>query len=98
MENKEIWWLSNFLTSTHVAHYIQSSSVHVTGNVVYIDVSNPLKIQIRQENGSSLMLIKSDDKVELEASSDFRSASYVIQSTKVEIVYNNGELRIYLPD
>jgi len=98
MEDKEVWWLSNFLTNTHIAHYIQSSSIHIAGDVVYIEVGEPLRVQIRQENGSSLMLIKSSDKVELEVWNDFRSASYVIQSKKVEIEYHNGELIIRLPE
>ncbi len=98
MENKEIWWLSNFLTIIHVAHYIQSSSIHVTGNVVYIDISEPLRVQIKQENGSSLMVIKHNDKIELDAWSNFGSANYVIQSKKVEVTYHNGELIISLEE
>ena len=98
MEDKEVWWLSNFLRSMHVAHYIYSSSVYITGNVVYIEVGEPLRIQIRQENGSSLMIIKSGDKVELEAWSNFGSSNYVIQAKKVEVTYHNGELKISLPD
>jgi len=80
----------------HIAHYVYSSSVFVTGNVVYIEVGEPLRIQIRQENGSSLMLIKQGDKIELEAWSNFGSSNYVIQSKKVEVVYHNGELKIFL--
>jgi len=98
MGNKEILWISDFLTGMHIAHYICSSFIHITGNVTYIDVSEPLKVQIKQENGSSLMLIKSGNKVELEAWNNFRSASYVIQSDKVEIEYHNGELIIRLPE
>ena len=98
MENKEVWWLGNFLRSMHIAHYICSSSVFITGNVVYIEVGEPLRIQLRQENGSSLMVIKQGDKIELEAWSNFGSSNYVIQSKNVEVTYHNGELKISLPD
>ena len=98
MEEKETWWLSNFLRSMHIAHYIDSSSVRITGNVVYIEVREPLRIQIRQENGSSLMVIKEGEKIELEAWSNFGGSNYVIQNKKVEITYHNGELIINLPE
>jgi hypothetical protein len=98
MEDKEIWWLSNFLRRMHIAHYIDSSSIHITGDVVYIEVAEPLRIQIRQENGSSLMLLKDKDKVELQAWSNFGSSNYVIQFNKPEVIYHNGELIIKLPE
>ncbi len=98
MENKEVWWLSNFLRSMHIAHYIDSSSVRITGNVIYAEIAEPLRFQIRQENGSSLMIIKQDDKIELQAWSNFGSSNYVIQFKKPEIVYHNGELIINLPE
>lgn len=82
----------------HVAHYIDSSSIRIVGNVVYIEVGEPLRVQIRQENGSSLMIIKQGDKIELEAWSNFGSSNYIIQAKKVEITYHLGELIINLSE
>ena len=97
-ERKEIKKLSKFLSEMHVTHYRQSSSIHITGHVSYVDLNNPPNIQIYQENGANLMLRNHGNELKFEVYSDVGSGNYTIQFNRFEIYYHNGELKIFLEE